>query len=96
MPDMCALSNPYDLHSQYYPIPTGSMGSWEKVPDHYFSIPRAGSGRLWTGGPIQDSTILQLIRLNIIEKIIPISPTSIQLTGEDTEELLFLSPPLLS
>jgi len=66
VPDMCNLSNPHDLHSQNYPIPTGTMGSWIKVPDHYSSIPNEAPWQRpldYTGsGPTQDSTISQLTR----------------------------------
>ena len=67
-PAVCDLTNPYDLLSpHHYPIPTGSMGGWVKVPDHYSSIPRAPPWQHRTGSwPIQHSTtILQLMQLNI-------------------------------
>ena len=42
MPDVCDLSNPYDLPPlQHYLIPTGSMGGWVKAPGSYSSIPKA-------------------------------------------------------
>jgi len=68
-PAVYDLSNPYDLpFPHHYPIPTGSMGGWVKVPDHYSSIPRAPPWQHRPGSwPTQDSTIFQVIR-RIIEK----------------------------
>ena len=49
-PAVYDLTNPYDLLSpHHYPIPTGSMGGWVKVPDHYSSIPRAPPWQHRTG-----------------------------------------------
>jgi hypothetical protein len=75
-PAVYDLSNPYDLpFPHHYPIPTGSMGGWVKVPDHYNSIPRAPPWQHRPGSwPTQDSTIFQVIR-RIIEKIKQPIPT---------------------
>jgi len=75
VPAVYDLSNPYDLVSPHqYPIPTGSMGDWVKIPDHYSSIPRAppwqrplNSTGSWPS--TQDGTISQLIQRNILMKI---------------------------
>ena len=75
-PSVYDLSNPYDLpFPHHYPIPTGSMGGWVKVPDHYSSIPRAPPWHHRPGSwPTQDSTIFQVTR-RIIEKIKQPIPT---------------------
>jgi len=66
VPAMCDLTKPYDLLAPYhYPIPTGSMGGWVKVPDHYSSIPRAPPWQHRTGSGTIQHTILQLMQLNI-------------------------------
>ena len=66
---MYDLTNPSPdlLSPHHHPIPTGSMGGWVKVPDHYSRIPRAPPWQHRTGSwTIQHSTtILQLMQLNI-------------------------------
>ena len=65
MPAVYDVPNPYDLLSpQHYPIPTGSLGGWVKVPGHYSSIPRAPPWQHCIGWTIQ-----QLIQHDIHEKI---------------------------
>ena len=75
-PAVYDLTNTYNLpFPHHYPIPTGSMGGWVKVPDHYSSIPRAPPWKHRPGSwPTQDSTIFQVIR-RIIEKIKQPIPT---------------------
>ena len=72
LPAVYDLTNPNDLLSpQHYPIPTGSMGGWVKVPGHYSRIPRAPPWQHRTGTwAIQhNATILQLIQRIIVTKI---------------------------
>jgi hypothetical protein len=72
-PVLYDLSNPSPdlLSPHHHPIPTGSMGGWVKVPDHYSSIPRAPPWQHRTGTwAIQhNATILQLIQRIIVTKI---------------------------
>jgi hypothetical protein len=78
VPPVCDLTNPSPdlLSPQHYPIPTGSLGGWVKVPDHYSSIPRAPPWQQRTGSWTQDRTIAQVIQRLILEKITQPLPTS--------------------
>jgi hypothetical protein len=64
-------SSPDLLSPHHHPIPTGSMGGWVKVPDHYSSIPRAPpwQHRPGTWAIQHNATILQLIQRIIVTKI---------------------------
>ena len=93
MPDVCDLSNPYDLPPlQHYLIPSGSMGGWVKAPGSYSSIPKAPpwqspldpSGS-WPS--TQDSTISPRIQRIIFTSLHqPISITYSQLTTPKVTE----------
>jgi len=90
-PAVYDLTNPYDLpFLHHYPIPTGPMGGWVKVPDYYSSIPRAPPCKHLsypTGSGPSTSTKLQWIQTASSRQSSIISLTNIQLTSQHRRRL---------